>query len=642
MKTFFLLLFLTANVCFAQERADAPSIALMEMQAHQQQFSNFTGGTASSENFDVKYYRLEWEIDPAIRYINGKVTVYYKMLSSGSNITLDLMSVLNVTSVTQHGNPLTYSQPSNTIVINFPGNVNAGTLDSVTLVYAGVPANTGFGSFIQDMHAGVPVAWSLSEAYGARDWWPCKNGLTDKADSIDVYITHPNIYKAASNGLLQSEIPVAGNKTVTHWKHRYPIASYLVCMAVTNYSTFSTSVQLGNTNLPMLTYCYPENLTSFQIDTHLVLEAMQLYNNTFGPYPFIKEKYGHVQFGWGGGMEHQTSTFIISTDITLMAHELGHQWFGDKLGLASWADIWLNEGFATYLATYYIEGKYPSVIPARRTYLINNITSLPDGSVKVDDTTILSHIFSQRLSYNKGSYMLNMLRFIVGDDVFFRAMRRYQQDPALVYANTTTADFKRNIEAESGKDLTYFFDQWFTGQGYPSYNVQWSKLGSGSVNIKINQTTSHPSVSFFHLPVELKFKNATQERSVILDNTFNGQTFLRTLGFVPDTVIVDPNLQLVSKNNSTQLLPSVNTGAGIAEVYPNPLSDPFTVYLHDFTGNDAEINIYNKAGQEMYRRQLKLTAGAEILSIATGNWSHGLYIIKIKAAGKFIIKQLVK
>ena len=642
MKFLLCLCLLVTTTCFAQEKNDPQSIAAMEMQAHASQFSSFIGGTTASDNFDVKYYRLEWEIDPAVRYIKGKVTMYYKLVSASSSITMDLMSVLNVTSLTQHGNPLTFSQPSNTLVINFPGLIPGGTFDSVTIQYQGVPANTGFGSFIQDMHAGTPVVWSLSEAYGARDWWPCKNGINDKADSIDVYITHPSIYKAASNGLLQSETSAGAGKTLTHWKHRYPIATYLICMAITNYATFSNTVQLGNVTLPMTTYCYPENLAVWQANTPNVLSAMQLFHNTVGDYPFINEKYGHVQFGWGGGMEHQTSTFIINTGEALMAHELGHQWFGDKVTAGSWEDIWLHEGFATHMAAFYMETKYPQTATANRKLIVDNITSQPGGAVKVDDTTILNHVFNQRLTYNKPSQMLFMLRFILGDAIFWKALRRYQHDPAIIYGNARTVDLKRNLEAESGRDLTYFFDQWYTGEGYPSYNVQWSTIGSGSVNIKMNQTTSHPSVSFFKLPVALKFKNATQEKTVVVDNTFNGQTFIRTIGFIPDTVLVDPEYWLITKNNKTQKMPTVNDGSGVVEVYPNPLTSPFTVYLHDFYSDDAEIAIFDYIGRLMFRRKALLTNGAEFIQIPCSTWAKGMYTIRVTSAGKTFVRHLVK
>ena len=356
------------------------AIAADERSGHQRLMST-DNLTLSSTNFDVKYYRCEWEIDPAVRYISGKVTVYFTITSPTNNISLDLISALSTDSIKQRSILLNFNHTNNLLQINFTNTISAGKLDSVTVYYKGIPPSTGFGSFIQTTHAGVPVIWTLSEPFGSRDWWPCKNGLDDKADSLDVFVTHPSLYKAASNGLLQSET-VSGSNKVTHWKHRYPIASYLICFAVTNYSVLNNSVQLGSINLPMQTFCYPESLSLFQTYTPLVLNAMQFFHNTFGDYPFIKEKYGHVQFGWGGGMEHQTSTFIVSPDEGLMAHELGHQWFGDKVTCASWQDIWLNEGFATHLASMYMEQKYPATVINNRKAEILNITSSPGGSVR--------------------------------------------------------------------------------------------------------------------------------------------------------------------------------------------------------------------------------------------------------------------
>jgi hypothetical protein len=320
---------------------------------------------------------------------------------------------------------------------------------------------------------------------------------------------------------------------------------------------------LTNGVLPMQTYCYPESLSSFQNGTANVLNAMQLYDATFGPYPFMNEKYGHVQFGWGGGMEHQTSTFIVNIGESLIAHELGHQWFGDKITCGSWRDVWLNEGFATHLASMYMENKYPSTAVSNRVSEISNITSVAGGSVLVDDTTNVNRIFDDRLSYTKGSHLLYMLRWILGDNAFFTALRNYQTDPAIMYGFATTADLKRNMEAAGGRDLTYFFNEWYIGQGYPTYNVQWSNAGSGNVWIKMNQVTSHSSVPFFELPIALQFKNATQQATVVVNNTSNGQTFFQSIGFVPTSVTIDPDAWLITRNNTATQIASCGTVSGL-------------------------------------------------------------------------------
>lgn len=622
-------------------------IALSEQLAHQRITGRGNSNIltpAASNNFDVKYYRCEWEVNPAVRYINGKVTIYFIITSASNNIQLDLMSPLVVDSVRQRNVLLAKQHVSNVLTVNFSSTINAGVLDSISVFYQGVPPNTGFGSFIQDQHLGTPVMWSLSEPYGSRDWWPCKNGLDDKADSVDIIVTAPAQYKTAANGLLQTETLISGNtKKVTWWKHRYPIASYLMCFAVTNYTVFNNSVLLGSTNLPMQTYCYPESLASFQNGTQNVLNAMQLFHNNFGDYPFIKEKYGHVQFGWGGGMEHQTSTFIVSIDEGLIAHELGHQWFGDKITCASWEDIWLNEGFATFLASFYMENKYPASTINNRKSIINNITSAPGGSVWVDDTTNVGRIFSGRLSYNKGSYLLYMLRWKLGDSAFFKALRQYQQDPKLAYGFAYTDDLKRNLEQVSGQNLSEFFKDWFKGQGYPTYNVQWTQIGSKDVKIKMNQTTSHTSVDFFELPVALKFKNATQEKTIVVDNKTNGETFLSNIGFIADTVLIDPEYWLVTKNNVSAKVVDASVGPNTIQVFPNPVQDRFYISLRNMASTTANINLYNAAGQLVYSRNIVLINGNEYIEVPSRQLASGTYILRINADNGFkFIKKLIR
>ena len=617
-------------------------IAAMERRNHVR-VGNSPDQVQASGNYEVRYYRCEWEVDPANYYITGKVTAYFFTTALANSISFDLMSSMTVDSVKQRNSILGKLHTNNVLQVNFPMAINAGNLDSISIYYKGPPANTGFGSFVQSTHAGTPVIWTLSEPYGSRDWWPCRNGLDDKADSIDIYITCPAAWKAAANGLLQNETLVnGGTKKITWWKHRYPIATYLICFSVTNFSVFNNSVLLGSVNLPMQTFCYPENLASFQSGTQNVLDAILLYHNNFSDYPFIKEKYGHVQFGWGGGMEHQTSTFVYSINEGLIVHELAHQWFGDKITCGSWEDIWLNEGFATYLASFYMENKYPASTINNRINVINYVTSQPGGSVWVDDTSSVGRIFDGRLSYNKGSCLLNMLRWKLGDAVFFNAIRQYQTDPKLIYGFAKTADLQRNLEQVSGQDLKVFFANWFKGQGYPTYKVEWSPLGTTHVNIKMNQTTSHSSVNFFPLPVALKFKNASQEKTVVVDNKKNGELFIRDIGFMADTVLIDPNYWLVTKNNTTSKLSVINTTTGIL-VYPNPVQDRFNVFLQNLPASSASLNLYNAAGQLVYSRNIALLNGTEFIEVPSANLAAGEYTMRILAGNDFrFVKKLLK
>ncbi|HEV2833602.1 MAG TPA: M1 family aminopeptidase [Hanamia sp.] len=630
MKKIIFILITFYSVCYGQQSHQnfkINNIALFEGQIYNR-MAYTKSETRASNNFDIKYYRCEWETDPAVRYIKGKVTSYFVFTSAADFISFDLMDALYVDSVKANNHLLSYTQQDNSLKINFKTVKNIGALDSVSVYYQGIPPNAGFGSFVNNLHVGIPVMWTLSEPYGSRDWWPCKNGLDDKADSIDVFITAPAEYTAVSNGLRQS-VTISGASKITHWKHRYPIASYLVCMAVTNYVEFENHVLIDNVNLLMQTFCYPESLDLFQSKTPLVLESLKYFSKIFGPYPFIKEKYGHVQFGWGGGEEHQTSTFIVTPDENLMAHELAHQWFGDKVTCASWQHIWLNEGFATHLASMDMENKYPLTVTSTRKNEINSITSLPGGSVFVDDTTNVNRIFDSRLTYTKGSHLLYMLRWILGDSIFFKGVNHYFHDPLIGYGFATTKDLQRNLEEASGKKLDYFFNDWFYGQGYPSYHIQWSQLGSDYVKIKMDQTTSHPSVKFFALPVALLFKNATQQKTIVIDNKSNGEIFFKNIGFVADTVIIDSEYWLISANNTAEKVKENIGEKNVVRVFPNPFSNSFYLYLQNFDAQNIQLKIYDAKGRMMLNENLLMNTSL-FKEINTQYFSSGVYFVKIE------------
>jgi aminopeptidase N len=341
---------LQAQVTFNEE--DLKTIAGAEERAHEGKLSPcFLGNT---NNYDVKWYRCRWNIDPAIHAISGNVTTLFSPVRQDfDTLIFDLNQALTVDSVIYHNHQLIWSHTSDLLTIRFSNVLTQNVADSVSVYYHGVPADNGFGSFVKETQHGLPdgtpIIWTLSEPYGSSDWWPCKNGLTDKADSMDIYISTPAIYQTASNGLLVSVSPEGANSTY-HWKHRYPIATYLVCLSVTKYARYTELVPYAGDTLEVINYVYPGDSAAAVAQTANIVPMIQLFDTLFGLYPFQQEKYGHAQFGWGGGMEHQTMTFVSSFGFELLAHELAHQWFGDKITCGSWTDIWLNEGFGTYLS----------------------------------------------------------------------------------------------------------------------------------------------------------------------------------------------------------------------------------------------------------------------------------------------------
>ena len=570
--------------------------SLVESEAKSHHKIQINKGVPQAVNYDLKYHRLEWRIDPEVFYISGTVTSYFEPLVTGFNeIYFDLSNALTVDSVLYHGTNMAYTQPGGDILqITLPGILPQNVLDSITVFYEGVPVSGGLGSFAQSSHNNDSIIWTLSEPYGALEWWPCKQDLNDKIDSIDVIVTTPMKNRVASQGLLMSETTAGPNK-IYHWKHRYPIAAYLISVAITNYAAYTDVAPLTGGNLNILNYIYPEDSSSLVTQSPDVIPIMQMYDTLLGSYPFMNEKYGHAQFGWGGGMEHQTMASMANFSFSLLAHELAHQWFGDKVTCGSWSEIWLNEGFATYLTG--ISHKYlaPSWWYIWRRTTIDNVIQQPDGSVFCTDTTDVNRIFDGRLSYNKGAYLLRMLEWEAGEQNFFQGLRNYLNDVNYAYGYATTANLKSHIEAVSGLNLTEFFNDWYYGEGYPSYQVAWSQTGS-NVTFTINQTQSDPSVSFFEMPVPVYVKGQGMDTTYVFDHQFSGQVFNVTTPFTIDSVFFDPQLWILSGTPTILNVEESPALTGDLSIYPNPSVDVFNIRA-DITKKVKSINLFNTIGE---------------------------------------------
>ncbi|PJJ10026.1 putative secreted protein (Por secretion system target) [Flavobacterium sp. 1] len=576
-------------------------------------------------NYNVTYQKLEFTVDPTKYFISGIVTSTFTALSDLSTVTFDLTNKLIVSTVVQNGVSIAFVQNTNNeLVITLPAILNLGASTTVEIRYSGTPP-IGQEAFITTVHNASPILYTLSEPYGARDWWPCKQDLNDKIDAIDVYITAPSQYVSVSNGI-EPEVPVInGVSKTTHFHHGYPIPAYLVAIAVTNYSVYSQQGGTAPNQYPIINYIYPETLASVKTQLDQTPLILNLYESLFEIYPFHAEKYGHAQFEWSGGMEHTTVSFMNSFGRDLIAHEMAHQWFGDKITCGAWNDIWLNEGFATYVASLVIEnfdGKNAFI--SEKNKMISSITSKTNGAVYVTDTELsdVDRIFSSRLTYDKGAMVLNMLRFKMGDALFFQGVKNYLKDLNLAYKYAKTADLQSHLEAVYGNSLAEFFNDWIYKQGYPIYTIAAQNLGSGQAKFTINQTQSDASVSYFEMPVPIRvFGTGGQQLDLVLNNTFNGEIFTENVPFTITDITFDPEKNIISKSNTTTLS-SKKFELTAAQLFLNPANNILSLDIP--SGIIVEkIQFYNMAGQ-------KIKATNTVTSWDVSSWASGVYLMKVK------------
>ena len=597
--------------------------------------------SSHTSNYDVRFHRLKLNIDPAIFYISGEITTYFVPNEEIQDIKFDFTNVISVDEVTYNGESLEFSQNEDVLTCIFKTSLVEGKLDSIKVVYSGVP-ESGILSISQDFHGNNddPIIATLSEPYGAKDWWPCKQDLIDKIDSIEVIIETPKEYRSVSNGLMIGE-PIEGETRITTWKHKYPIPAYLIAIAVTNYEDFTIYYDnIEGESLPILNHVYPEDLESAKISIETTKLALELFEKLFEIYPYSKERYGHAQFSWGGGMEHATVSFMGGFSEDLIAHELAHQWFGDKITCGSWSDIWLNEGFATYLTGLTYED-YKGDFDGWLNGKINHVTQYPGGSVYVTDTTDMGTIFSSRLAYSKGAMVLHMLRWKMGDDDFFTAIKNYLKDDKLKYSYAKTPDLISHCESVSGLDLTKFFDQWIYKEGYPSYAVEWKQNDDNSISLLFNQTQSHASVEFFEMPVELKINGVNGEETFLkLDVNQNGFIENISVDFEVSSIEFDPNKWLISKGNSVILNPNLANSEFDNEQWTAIIKEE--VIQITTTNNSVKslvVKLYGTSGKIIVSDQVK---GSGNFVLQTGSLNKGVYYLVIDSGSRVISKTILK
>ena len=425
---------------------------------------------------DAQHVHLQIELLPATQTVSGTCTWTVMSNVNGlSAFTLELHDNFAVSNVLSSGVSASFTRPSDAVIVTLDQPYNVGQVFTVALDFSGPPAGGGFGSFGFESHGSpsTPLVFSLSEPYYAYTWWPCKETLTDKF-TTETWVTVPNNLYVASNGLLQGIDTLTGNRSRYRWMSNYPIATYGVAVTATNYQIRTDTYTHMGANMPVIHYAYPESFAGQQTGMDRIVPMLTTFSNIFGQYPFVNEKYAICQFNWGGGMEHQTITSQYDWSEYLSAHELAHSWFGNSITCATWHDIGLNEGFATYSEALWAEfrvGGGTSAYFSRMNYRKpSNV--LNTGSVYVVNTSSVNSIFSTNNVYRKGAWVLHQLRHVVGNAPFFQILQDYYN--AKQYDSATWTEFAAIASASAGQDLTWLIDQLVMRPGAPDFDLAWS------------------------------------------------------------------------------------------------------------------------------------------------------------------------
>ncbi len=488
---------------------------------------------ANQADYDVKYYGLHLSILFPTQSIKASIDYRITSLVSGLNsVDLDLVQQLIVDSVKVNSQNAPFSHIGSILSITLPIPANNGQDFSMNVFYHGQPVS-GYGYTDGGMgfqtNNGNLVCWTATEPFGSRNWWPCKDTPEDKADSIKLWIECPSNMTAVTNGVLQSTTNLGNGRFLYYWKHNYPIVTYLVAISVATFAVVppDTWIYDGDT-MQVFSYAFPNAYEYQQLFDTLTIPMLNIYSDAFGIYPFVKEKLANVNCGVYGTMEHQTCSFhdpfSAYDPVYLLIHENAHQWWGDMITCRTFNHIWLNEGFGTYSEAIFYENQFGT----QQAYFnhMQSIQYFGSGTIYVEDP-LNEVIFDGGLSYNKGAWVVHMLRGVLGDSTFFRAIKEWTSS-SFRYGSATTEDLAASISSSTGTNMSWFFNQWIYGEGHPDYQHSWRcqrDLVNGGFRLEYIIDQVQVDSDFFKMPIRITFVTTGGNRDTTLWNTTQSQVY---------------------------------------------------------------------------------------------------------------------
>jgi len=586
----------------------------------QDQFTYYT----NDSSFKINFYHLTLQPSLDTNFLSGHIIYQAQSnVDDLESIKMDLASDFTIIEMT---NIEWMQQEDRFITLGLKEKVQKGDYFTFELSYQGYPALLndikGLNFKLEDENQ--PLIVSLSTPYLGHQWWPCKDGPENKADSVYVDIIIPDTIiqnkqlVGVSNGRLESVEKITnenGNFSIFKWRHNYPIPPYYIMMAVSNYIQIDQAYDSPEfQDFPLEYFVFEEHQEDALAGTAQIPEVMAFFESTFGPYPFNKEKYGMTQLGFYGGIENQTNTVINKMSegyFMVSVHELAHMWFGDKITCSSWHDAWLNEGFASYAECLWIE--HTQGTQAYQNYL-NGKKYFGDGTIRLNDIDDPFNIFIT-IIYNKGAWFLHMLRKVMGDTAFFDALYNYSNNEIWAYGNVDFEDFQFICEQESGTDLDPFFQQWLNGRYYPiyKYNFEQDETLLLRLYIKQDQTLDLNIETVFNMPVDILFQFENGKDSLIsIQNVHSYQFYEFNFDQKVQNLILDPDDWILCKKKLDTAVETSNQKLKLPHIFPNPMAQSDILFL-SCQFEPSSIQLINQNGNLVNELSFQQLSAAEHL-----------------------------
>ncbi len=646
LLTFFLLISLltTAQVqkfSRGHEYCHAKKIQ-NELSGMSKQFSP----NAPAHSFDVLDYSMELDLmnnysSPYPRNFQGNIVIQFRIDTALNAIELNANNLsLTIDSVGMAASAFTHS--NNLLNISLDRTYLPGEIAMIKIYYQhnNVEDNAVYvsGGFL----------FTDCEPEGARKWFPCYDHPSDKA-TVSVKAKVPANVKLASNGRLQDSIP--GTNSITyHWISRDPVATYLVILtSKVNYKLDIVYWTNPNTNevVPMRFY-YNNNENPGPMEA-IIGDMTTFFSHEFGDHPFEKNGFATLnnQFAWGG-MENQTLTSLCPDcwDEWLVAHEFAHQWFGDMITCATWADIFLNEGFATWTEAHWTENvsgysAYKNEIDGNASYYLSAnpgwAISNPDWAVNTPSSNTL---FNYAITYMKGSCVLHQLRYVLGDSLYFAGIKAYATDTVdFKYKSATIGDFKTKMETVTEQELDWFFDAWIYKPNHPSYKNVYSfkPLQDGKWQVTFTARQQQASLYYWQMPIELRisFMNLT-DTIIRVFNSYNNQIFTFEFDQQPANLQFDPHNDIVLKQAST--IVSIDEpeaqNPGIS-VFPTQFDSQVIIRYSLDQPSNSNITVTDPMGKVVFQKSLpRQSAGIHEFEWDGSTLPSGFYFLNFSSGNQ--------